>query len=89
MKKIMEEQRIIARDQNKVFVERAADRRLSAGDAEVKYGLDDGKANAFIEFDIEPALLLWRKNPQLRIDEFFIVGDVDLTGRNPKGFHNH
>jgi hypothetical protein len=89
MRKIMAEQRIVARDQNKVFVERAADRRLSAADAEIRYGLDDGKGRAFVEFDIEPVLLLWRKNPQLRVHEFFIVGDVDLVGRNSQGLHNH
>ncbi len=53
MRKILADQRIIARDQNNVFVERASSRKLAPTDAERKYGLDPGIANAYMEFDIE------------------------------------
>ena len=87
-KKIMSELRIIARDQNKVFVERASARRLSPADAEAKYGLILGKGNAYMEFDVEEDRLKWRKNASIKGDEWYINGNVDLTSRNPTQFLN-
>jgi hypothetical protein len=84
----MDEQRIIARDQNKVFVEKADRRALSPADAIQIYGLGLGKGMACIEFDIEPDLLRWQKNVELKLDEWFIVGDVSLANRNPQSYVN-
>ena len=88
MRKIIAQQRIIARDQNKVFVVKADRRKLSPSDAEETYGLDPGRANAYVEFDMEPAPLLVQYNRQLQTDELFIVGDVDLTDRHAEAFFN-
>jgi hypothetical protein len=88
MQKIVEAQRIIARDQNKVFVELADARRLSPADAEDKYYMDDGKGNAYIEFHIEPEKLEKKFNNRLGFEEYFITGDVDLTDREPEAFFN-
>jgi len=88
MRKIIEELRIVARDQNKVFVEKAERKKLSPGDAVETYGLDPGKGMACVEFDVEPELLQFQKNVQLRLDEWFVVGNVDLTNRNPQGYVN-
>lgn len=88
MRKIIVEQRVVARDQNKVFVERADRRKLAPRDAEERYGLDQGKANAYVEFDIEPDLLHSQYNPVTRCDESYVVGNVDLSGREPQAFFN-
>jgi hypothetical protein len=89
MRKIMAQQRIIARDQNKLFVERASAGRQSARDIEEEYDLDEGKGNAFVEFEIEPELLRVQYNRRLRMNELYIVGDVNLNGRNAVGSTNH
>jgi hypothetical protein len=88
MRKIMDEQRIIARDQNKIFVELASARRLSASDAEDKYELKDGKGNAYVEFDVEPELLQSQYNRRTKLDELFIVALFELAGRNAAGAVN-
>lgn len=89
MRKILAEQRIIARDQNKISAERASSRRLSPADAECKYGLDPGKANACVEFDVEIELIEVKYNPRFRTNELLIAGDIDLTGRNVATFLNY
>jgi hypothetical protein len=86
MRKIMAALRIVARDQNKVFVEKSKSRRRAPSDVEAKYQLDIGKAMACVEFDIEEKLLLSQYNRRLRLHEWFIVGNVDLRGRNPMGY---
>src|SRR4051812_28743645 len=88
MRNIIAEQRIIARDQNHVFVEKAQSKRLSPRDAEAHYGLDRGKGMACVEFEIDDSLLRWQNNPELKIDEWFIDGDVDLSNRNASGYVN-
>ena len=88
MKKIIYGGHILARDQNKVFVELAKDRRLSPHDVEEKYDLDDGKGNAYIEFDVDPAMLQQQYNVLQQGDEYYIRGDVDLIGREPEAFFN-
>lgn len=85
MRRILVEQRIVARHQNKVFVELASQRLLSAADARQKYGIGKGKGTAYVEFEIEDALLLRRYNPNTRCDERYIVGDVELAGRAAEG----
>ena len=88
MRKILAEGVIRARDRNMVFVERANARKLSPSDAQAKYGLRPGKANAFIEFDVETELLLCEFNDLSQAYEYSIVGNVDLADRNPEAFFN-
>ena len=88
MRKILAEGVIRARDQNKVFVEKASSRKLSPADAVVRYGLAQGKGNAYVEFDIEDELLLVSYNPVTRRDEFSIAGDVVLADRNAVALFN-
>ena len=89
MRKIMAQQRIVAHDQNKIFVERATVRKRSARDVEEKYDLEAGKGNACVEFEVEPELLRVQYNRRLQMDEVFIVGDVDWNGRNAVGLTNY
>ena len=89
MSKILAEGVIRARDQNRVFVERASNRKLSPSDVVQEYPLARGKGNAFIEFDVEERLLLIRYNQSIKRDEMFIDGDVDLNNRNAQGSVNH
>ena len=88
MRKIMLDMRIIAHDQNRVFVERANRRPKSPKDAEGHWFIAPGKGNACVEFDLEPEVLERKVNPLLGRIELFVTGDVDLTGRNPHGFEN-
>jgi hypothetical protein len=89
MRKILAEGMIRARDQNKVFVELARVRAGSPRDVESRYRLKPGKANAYIEFDVEDAELRRQPNPRIGQEEFFIVGSVDLSARNVQGFEQN
>lgn len=88
LRRMLAEGRIIARDQNKVFVERADRKPLSRREAENRYLMDRGKGYAYIEFDA-----LWDEvgtqgNPRFADAEWYIRGDVDLSDRRPEGFIN-
>ena len=87
--RILAEARIVARDQNKIFVERAYTRPLSARDAEARYFLARGKGGAYVEFDVTEAELKTQLNPLTGRSEFFVVGNVLLEARNAHGFDNH
>jgi HYD1 signature containing ADP-ribosyltransferase len=87
--RILTERRLIARDQHKVFVERADRQRLSPRQAEATYLLKRGKGNTYIEFDAWPEELHEQTNSLTGVIELFLRGDVDLSTRNPQGFDNH
>ncbi len=84
----MADLRIVARDQNKVFVERADARRLSPSDSRAMYKLGRGKGGAYVEFDVEEHLLKSRYNRTIKNDEWYVDGSVDLTNRNAQGLLN-
>ena len=80
--------RIVARDQNKVFVERAYAKPLAPRDVESRYFLLRGKGGAFVEFDVTEVELRAQHNPLTRREEFYVRGDVLLANRNARGFDN-
>ncbi|MBI1923116.1 hypothetical protein HYR99_02585 [Candidatus Poribacteria bacterium] len=83
--KIMQERRILAQSQNRVFVEKATRKPLSPKAAELKYGLRPGKGSAIIEFDVDMTELKSKPNPIIKPgEEYYLQGDVDLTHRNPE-----
>jgi hypothetical protein len=86
--RILAEGRMLAKDQNKVFVERAERKPLSPREAEAKYLLKRGKGNACVEFDGLPEELHQQVNGLTGERELFLQGDVDLSQRNPEGFDN-
>ena len=86
--RILAEGRILARDQHKVFVERADRQPLSRRQAEVKYVLKRGKGNAYVEFDAFPEEVHEQINRLTGATELFLLGDVDLSTRNLQGFDN-
>lgn len=86
--KIVADGRVIARDQNKVFVEYADADPHGPRDAEERYLLKRGKGNAYVEFDVGPADVQERVNPLTGKREYFLLGDVDLTLRKPRGVDN-
>src|SRR5437763_409654 len=88
MQRILAEMRILARDRGCVFVEKASARKLSPADAEELYDLKPGRGNAYLEFFIEPELLRNDYNTRIRMKEWFIIGDVDLVGRDVEAFFN-
>ncbi len=79
---------IIARDQHRVFVERASRQPLSRRQAEATYMLKRGKGNAYVEFDAFSEELLQQTNRFTGATEFFLQGDVDLSTRHPQGYEN-
>lgn len=79
---------LAAWDQNKVFVERASRKPLSPRDAESTYLLKRGKGNAYVEFDVQPDEVHEQKNSITGATELYLIGDVDLTGRNPGSIEN-
>lgn len=85
----MTERRLIARDQHKVFVERADRQRLSPRQAEATYLLKRGKGNAYIEFDAWPEEIHEQTNSLTGRIELFLRGDVDLSTRKLQGFDNY
>jgi len=87
--RILTEGRLIARDQHKVFVERADRQRLSARQAEATHRLKRGKGNAYIEFDARPEEINEQTNALTGAIELFLRGDIDLSTRNPQGFDNY
>ena len=80
--------RIIARDQHKVFVERADRPPLHRRQAEALYLLKRGKGNAYVEFDAWPDEVYAQTNSLTGAIELFLRGDVDLATRSPQGFDN-
>jgi hypothetical protein len=88
MRKIMTEQRIIAHDQNCVFVDRASARVLPPRIAEEHFGLEPGRGNAYIEFDADDSEIQAQYNLRMRFVELYLVGDVRLHTRNPVGIVN-
>jgi len=86
--RILVERRIVARDQHKVFIERAVRQPLSPRQAETKYLLKRGKGNAYVEFDALPEELHEQTNSLTGAIEIFLQGDIDLSMRNPQGFDN-
>lgn len=86
--KILEEGRIEAKDQNKVFVEYANSDPYSARDAEDRYKLKRGKGNAYVEFETEDEEIHDQVNPLTGRREYFLRGDVELKDRDPEGFDN-
>lgn len=86
--KILEDGMIVAKVQNKVFVEYANHDPYSPQDAEHRYKLKPGKGNAYIEFDMDNAELEEQPNSLTCRRELFVRGDVDLSTRGPEGFDN-
>ncbi len=73
---------IRASDQNKVFMEPAKGKPLSAADAETKYLLKQGRGRDFVEFDVPKDLVTRRWNPTAQAWEWVVDGDLALL--NPR-----
>ena len=86
--KILVEGKLLARDQNKVFVERADHKPFGPKEAEARFLLKRGKGNAYVEFDARSDEICEQVNRRTGETEFFLKGDIDLTDRNPQGFEN-
>ena len=88
VRKILTDQRIIARDRGRVFVELADGKRLPPVMVVQKYQLGLGKGNACVEFDTEPERLELTYNQRLKFEEYSISGDVDLKDRDAVAVFN-
>ncbi len=86
--RILEDMRLVPKDQHKVFVEKADRDALSPKQAEATYLLKRGKGNSYVEFDAQPAELASQTNRLTGATEWFLRGEVDLSKRRPEGFDN-
>ena len=77
------ENKIIAQDNNRVYVEPAKKKALSQIDAETKYQIKPGRGRDYVEFDVPNDKLEWVKNPRYHADELTVKGDIDPLV-NPK-----
>ncbi|WP_207725797.1 HYD1 signature containing ADP-ribosyltransferase family protein [Clostridium sp. DJ247] len=68
---------IIAKDNNRVYVEPANKKPLSQIEAETKYQLKPGKGRDYVEFDVPNSQLEWVKNPRYGTPELTIKGGVE------------
>jgi len=68
---------IIAKDNNRVYVEQANKKPLGQIEAEIKYQLKPGKGRDYVEFDVPNSQLEWVKNPRYGTPELTIKGGVD------------
>ena len=86
--KILAESRIVAGGRGRVFFERADRKPLGPILAQDTYQIGRGKGRAYVEFDIDEALVLLEYNTRIKMNEMSMLGDVDLTGAQPQGFDN-
>ena len=76
---IERERTIRARDSDCVFCEPARRRPLSPRDAEDRYGLQRGRGRDYVETDVAASRVERVRNPQTRVNELRIRGDVRLS----------
>ncbi|WP_258232727.1 RHS repeat-associated core domain-containing protein, partial [Pseudomonas brassicacearum] len=75
----IEQQGVIqAQDNNRVYVEPANRKPLSAFDAEDKYQIGRGRGRDYIETDVPESKLEWVKNPRYGTMELTIKGNLKL-----------
>ncbi|NRT79274.1 hypothetical protein [Clostridium beijerinckii] len=74
---------IIAKSNNRVYVEPANKKTLSQVEAETKYQLGRGKGRDYIEFDVHNSQLEWVDNPRYGTPELTIKGGIEEV-LNPK-----
>lgn len=75
----MEDGKIIASDQNKVFLTKAKGKPMSVIDAEQTLGIGRGKGRAVIETDVPADRIITEKNPVTQTLESYVVGDLELS----------
>lgn len=73
---------ILAKDNNRVYVEPASKKPLSQLDAEKKYQIKPGRGRDYIETDVAISRLEWVKNPRYGTPELTVKGDLPL--QNPE-----
>lgn len=69
--------KIIAKDNNRVYVEPANKKALSQIEAETKYQIKPGKGRDYIEFDVPNSKLEWVKNSRYGVEELTIKGGIE------------
>ena len=84
LKGIKDDGKIIARDNNRVYLEPANKPALAPGKAEELYQLKKGRGKNYIEFDVDTNSLEWVENPRYHRDELTVKGDVKIE--NPEFF---
>ena len=84
LKGIKESGVIIAKDNNRVYLELANKKPLSIQQAEEKYQIKKGKGRNYVEFDVNSSLLEWIENPRYHTKELTVKGNVKI--KNGKFF---
>ena len=79
LKGIEESGTIMAKDNNRVYLEMANKKPLSSLQAEEFYQLGRGKEKNYVEFDVDSSLLEWIENPRYHRMELTVKGDVGIN----------
>ncbi|MGZ0714301.1 RHS repeat-associated core domain-containing protein [Pseudomonas palleroniana] len=73
---------ILAKDNNRIYLEPAKNKVLSPIGAQEKYQIDKSKGRDYIEMDVPESRLEWIKNPRYNTMELTVKGNLTLT--NPE-----
>jgi RHS repeat-associated protein len=76
--------KMIARDNNRIYLEPASKKPLSQVEVEDKYQIGRGRGRDYVETDVPNSRLEWVRNPRYGADELTVEGDLELI--NPKFF---
>ncbi len=71
--------KILAKDNNRVYLEPAKKKALSSTKAEELYQLKKGRGKHYVEFDVDSSLLEWVENPRYHRMELTVKGDIKIT----------
>ena len=76
-KGIAKDNKIIASDNNRVYVEPANKKPLPKQKAETKYQLKTGRGRDYVKFDVPNSQLKWVPNPRYGTPKLTIKGNAD------------
>ncbi|MEZ2586404.1 HYD1 signature containing ADP-ribosyltransferase family protein [Kluyvera intermedia] len=71
--------KILAKDNNRVYLEPANKKPLSQVEVESKYQIKPGRGRDYIETDVPNKQLEWVTNPRYHTDELTAKGDIILS----------
>ncbi|WP_218067738.1 RHS repeat-associated core domain-containing protein, partial [Escherichia coli] len=71
--------KILAKDNNRVYLEPASKKPLSQVEVETKYQIKPGRGRDYVETDVPNEQLEWIPNPRYHTDELTAKGDITLS----------
>ncbi|WP_326494848.1 HYD1 signature containing ADP-ribosyltransferase family protein [Klebsiella aerogenes] len=71
--------KIVAQDNNRVYLEPANKKPLSQIEAEIKYQIKPGRGRDYVQTDVPNNQLEWVTNPRYHTEELTAKGDIILS----------